>query len=237
MTIAITNSGFPKSATDALEKEGFKTIPLPASKSLDQPMASHPDMLIFVGFDSLVCHRKYYEENKTVIDLIASEGALSLVLSDEEISPKYPLDALFNACIVGNMLLCNTKHISKHIIEIARSRGANIVHVNQGYTKCSTLVVNDNNIITSDRGIHLTAQRADINSLLIEIGGVSLNPFEYGFIGGASGSCGSKIYFCGNLYGHPDKYKICEFITLCGKECVFLPFDELTDTGSMFFIE
>ena len=104
-------------------------------------------------------------------------------------------------------------------------------------SKCSTLIVGENDIITADRGIHRVAQSAGINSLLIGVGNVSLEPYEYGFIGGASGTLGNTVYFCGDLKEHPDKQKIVEFISACGKECVFLPFERLSDMGSILFVE
>ena len=90
--------------------------------------------------------------------------------------------------------------------------------------------------ITADRGIHRAAREAGINSLLIGAGNVSLDPYEYGFIGGATGTFKNKVFFCGDLEEHPDKQKIVEFISACGKECVFLPFERLTDTGSILFV-
>lgn len=236
MVNAIINSNFPKSAIEALNREGFITIPLPSNEKIEFPVSTHPDMIIFVGFGSLVCHRDYYLNNQELIDSLVNIHSLCLLISDEEICSKYPDDAIFNACIVGNTLICNTKHISKLLLEVATTNGANIIHTNQGYTKCSTLIVGENDIITSDCGIHTAAQKAGINSLLIGAGNVSLEPYEYGFIGGATGLYGSKVYFCGNLDKHPDKEKICEFIESRGKECVFLPFDKLSDMGSIIFI-
>ncbi len=235
MVTAIVNSNFPKSATDTLNRNGFITIPLPSNDKIEFPVSTHPDMLVFIGFDAVVCHRDYYNENRSTVDLILGEK--KLILSDEIISKEYPLNAIFNAAIVGKNLLCNTKYISKHILGLAKENNANVIHVNQGYTKCSTLIVGENDIITSDRGIHAAAQASGINSLLICTGKVSLEPYEYGFIGGASGTYGNKVYFCGSLDAHPDKENICEFIAACGKECIFLPFDKLTDTGSILFVE
>ena len=194
-------------------------------------------MILFIGWGNLVCGKEYYEKNSEIIDLITSSASLALVLSEEEITEEYPHDAIFNAALVGNNLFCNTRIISKHILALAQENGANIVHVNQGYTKCSTLVVDRDHIVTADRGIHKAAQAAGVDSLLISSGNVSLEPYEYGFIGGASGETDGTIYLCGSLENHPDGEKISEFIASCGKKCTFLPFDKLTDMGSIMFIK
>lgn len=235
MAKAIVNLAFPENAMADLSRRGFDVIPIPSSKDLVVPMSQHPDMLIFCGFDAVVCQKNYYNENRNTIDLIAN--GKKLIVSDENIGKEYPLDAIFNAAVVGNNLLCNKKYISKHILELTKENGINIIHVNQGYTKCSTLIVNNNDIITSDRGIHAAAQKAGINSLLIGAGNIELLPYEYGFIGGATGMYGNNVYFCGSLNEHPDKEKICEFIRSCGKEFVFLPFEKLSDMGSILFLE
>ena len=237
MSLAIINSAFPEKAIEQLNKYGHKTVFLPPSVALPHPMSTHPDMLVFIGFGALIVHRDYYEENRDIVDAIAKHGGCRLILSDEEIGKEYPRDAIFNAAVVGNVLLCNTKFISKYILELAKKNGASIIHVNQGYTKCSTLIVGENDIITADRGIHRAARETGINSLLIGAGNVSLDPYEYGFIGGATGTFKNKVFFCGDLGEHPDKQKIVEFISACGKECVFLPVERLSDTGSILFVE
>ncbi len=237
MSLAIINSTFPEKAIKMLSLDGHEIIALPPSKALPHPMSTHPDMLLFCGFGAIVCHKDYYEENRTLIDIIVNKSENRLILSDEKIEEEYPRDAIFNAAVVGNNLLCNTRFISRYILELANINGINIIHVNQGYTKCSTLIVGENNIITADRGIHSAAQKAGINSLLIGAGNVSLDPYEYGFIGGATGMLENKVFFCGDLEEHPDKEKIVEFISACGKEGVFLPFERLTDTGSILFIK
>ena len=236
MVKAIVNCKFPDEAVKLLNDYGFDTVSMPEAEYLAEPMSTHPDMLIFIGFGSIVCHEYYYKCNKSLIDSIAHNSSLELIVSCDEISSSYPLDARFNACVVGNSLLCNTKNVSKHILGAATKHGANIIHVNQGYAKCSTLVVDDESIITSDIGIHNAVQGSSINSLLISVGNVALDPYEYGFIGGASGTSHDTIYFCGNLDLHPDYKKIISFISERGKKCVFLPFKKLTDMGSILFI-
>ena len=237
MSLAIINSAFPEKAIEKLNADGHKTVLLPPSSALPLPMSTHPDMLLFIGFGAVIVHKGYYEANGAVIDAVAAHGGLRLIVSDEEIGMKYPRDAKFNATVVGNNLLCNIRSVSRHILELAEENGVNIIHVNQGYTKCSTAVIGENDIITADRGIHRAAQKTGINSLLIGAGNVELLPYEYGFIGGATGTHGKKVYFCGSLDAHPDKDSIVKFVAACGKECVFLPFEILNDMGSILFVD
>ena len=59
-------------------------------------------------------------------------------------------------------------------------------------------------------------------------------PYEYGFIGGATGSDLNNVYFCGELKNHPDSDKIIAFCKKCGKKAVSLSRDRLKDYGTIF---
>lgn len=234
--VVITDSRISIEAVSALEKYGFESILLPPAEYLSPPVASHTDMLIFMGFGRIFCHRRYYDSNSALIDRIASIAGLELSVSDEPTGEKYPLDVLFNACLVGKRLICNKNTVSKLILEAAKAQNCKIINVPQGYTKCSVAVVSDNAIITSDKAIAAACRSADIDVLEISEGHISLPPYNFGFIGGASGICGDKVYFCGSLDTHPDGDNIKEFCNKHKKTAISLTSGELQDAGSLYFI-
>ena len=106
----------------------------------------------------------------------------------------------------------------------------------QGYTKCSVCVVSDNAIITADRAIATACAAVGIDVLTVSEGHISLPPYNFGFIGGASCACGDNVYFCGSLDTHPDGESIKEFCKNHGKLAVSLSDGELQDVGSLFFV-
>ena len=232
----ITDQRIGVDSIAALEKYGFAPILLPPAGFLSAPVASHTDMLIFMGFGRIFCHKTYYESNFALIDRIVALSGLELTLSDEPTDKKYPLDVLFNACLVGKRLICNEKTVSKLILEAAKAQNYEIIHVPQGYTKCSVCKVSESAIITSDKAIAAACASAKIDVLQICEGHISLPPYEYGFIGGASGIWQDKVYFCGSLSAHPDGEKIEEFCKKHDKIAVSLSDGELQDVGSIFFI-
>ena len=234
--IALTDSRANEKSICRLESLGFEVMLMPPSTSLQAAVASHTDMLVFIGFGRLFCHVCYYEANKYLIDSIAQAASLNISLSHEEWSQNYPHDVLFNACLVGNRLICNTKTVSKYILDEARKAGAEIVNVSQGYTKCSICIVSENAVITSDRQIANACKNVGIDVLLISEGHISLPPYDFGFIGGTSGMCGDSVYFCGSLSRHPDKGKINEFCTKHGQKTIPLSDGILQDVGSIMFI-
>ena len=234
--IALIDCRASKISHTSLQKCGFDTFLIPPSPLLQAGVASHTDMLIFIGFGRLFCHASYYESNKDLIEYIAQKGNLNLSLSDEEWSHNYPHDVLFNACLVGNKLICNKKTVSKNILRTAFENNCLIIDVPQGYTKCSICVVSDNAIITADRSIAKACQNSSMDVLLISEGHIYLPPYSFGFIGGTSGLCGDTVFFCGSLEKHPDATKIKAFCQKYGKQTFSLSDDTLLDIGSILFI-
>jgi hypothetical protein len=234
---AVTDERIGESSLTRLINEGFSPILMPPATYLQPAVSAHTDMLIFIGFDRLFCHRRYFESNRELIDKLCRISGKALTLSDEPTGEKYPLDVLFNACIVGKKLICNPKTVSRLILDAAAEQGFETVSVPQGYTKCSVAKVSDGAVITADNAIAEACRAAGIDVLLISEGHISLPPYNFGFIGGASGLCGDKVYFCGSLSSHPDGDRIREFCEKHKKTAISLSSGELQDVGSIYFLE
>ena len=224
-----------ENALSSLKSLGFEPILMPPSPLLQSGVSSHTDMLIFIGFGGIFCHASYYEANKALIDEIA-ENRLEIKVSNEQMSAEYPHDVLFNACILGSRLICNTKTASRLILDAAEENGYEIIHVPQGYTKCSICPIDGNAAITSDIAISKTLTCLGVDVLTVSEGHISLPPYNYGFIGGASGCYIDKVFFCGSLSTHPDGKRISEFCQKHCKDAFDLSDQTLQDVGSLFFI-
>ncbi len=234
--LAITDIRIPHAAKELLGSLGARVISLPPSPALAPPVASHPDMLIFFLGETLLTTRAYYEQNAQLIDEIAAAAEATLLLTDEQISDKYPRDVLLNAAVIGKHILGNERAVSRHILSLADMYGYKFINVKQGYSKCSVVAVSDNALITADRGIAEAAAGAGIDALLIREGYVRLEGYNVGFIGGASGAFDSKVVFCGDIDIHPDVESIRQFCRNHGKEAISLCSGELIDVGTMFFM-
>ena len=225
----------PDDAKRGIRENGFEIIKLPPSPALQPQVASHPDMLVYFG-EKLITSRNYYTIAKTEIDEILRISCKSVEFASEVIKSDYPFDVRFNAFTVGNCLFCSEKGVSVAVTNDAKHRGLEIVYVKQGYAKCSTVVVGENAIITADGGIASAARSRGIDTLVVSAGDVRLDGYDTGFLGGASGTFGDKVFFCGNLGGHPDCVKITEFCEKHGKKVVSLSPSPLFDAGTIFFI-
>lgn len=217
--------------------EGYYIIKLPASSSLPEAISSHPDSLIFRVGNTFVTTCEYCEEAAYVFsDLRELCPEIRLGFVDVTLDNSYPDDAKMNAVVIGKHLVANKKTVAKEILEISEKTGLTPLNVNQGYPNCSILKLNDKNVITADIGIANKLRDLGVNVLLIEPGHISLPPYEYGFIGGASGVCGDKVYFLGNIKLHPDGERMEKFIRDSGLIPVNLSDEPLVDLGGLMFI-
>ncbi|MBQ1956316.1 MAG: hypothetical protein II365_00935 [Clostridia bacterium] len=235
--LAVLDIRTPYPAQKKLESLGIEVILLPPFSLLAEQVASHPDMLLFPFGDKIICHSKYYNEARSEIDKIAKDK--ELILSDEYVSPVYPHDVLFNAAVLGDRyLICNKKRVSSKILDAASEYDLSVIHVNQGYSKCSSCIVSDNALITSDKTIFDSAKKLGADTLFVENKNISLPGYDCGFIGGCSGLCEytNEIFFCGDVGSHPNGDEIISFCKNHGKTPVMLTQERLFDIGSIFFI-
>ena len=213
-----------KGIIDALRQEGFVVKTLAPFSALAEPVSSHADMLLFAVNGKIFKHKSYE------IDDI--ENAINI---EERMGEKYPLDVPLNIALVGKNAFCNTQHASRTVLDYLKSLKISVHHVSQGYAHCSTCIVGDNAIITADASIANAAITVGIDTLKICEGHISLPPYSYGFIGGASGVTESAVYFCGSIKYHPDGERIKEFCEAHGKKAVELINAPLSDVGGILF--
>lgn len=166
-------------------------------------------------------------------DIYICDTGKKLIMQNE-ISNKYPDYLGYNGIFLDRYFIHNLKYTSPVLLDEAERMGLELINVNQGYTKCSCVVVDGRSIITADEGIVKKLYGYDVDVLKIEAGHVRLDGFDYGFIGGASGKVGNCIVFNGDLSTHPDHEIIREFILSKGLEIIDFKGLELYDIGTIF---
>jgi len=194
------------------------------------PLCCHPDMFCFkLANNKWIFYKEAYKTNKKAIDKLN----IDIITVNNPESCEYPRDIGLNAAAVGGCVICNAKYTNEEILK----RANKIIDVKQGYAKCSTCVVGDNAVITSDVSIYGAALKNNIDALLIESGHINLDGYNYGFIGGCSGLTDkNKLAFTGNIALHPDYEAIKNFCGDRGVEIVSLSDEKLYDYGSIFSV-
>lgn len=158
-----------------------------------------------------------------------------VIFCDKKAGKRYPENILLNFLFLDNTLYGKLSAIDKNLLEYCYENCIKTVNVNQGYARCSTLVLNDNAVITSDLSIEKALKNNGVEVLFISSGNIALDGYDYGFIGGASGKIDDNtVVFFGNIENHSDNKSIENF---CNNHnlmikiiCKNMP---LTDIGGM----
>jgi len=173
-------------------------IEIPSYKNLQPPVSGHPDMqLLHIRDDIIVCQPDMPEE---IITELKKTG-FTVFIGEKRLKPDYPLDIAYNVAIVGNIAFHNTKYTDPVLAGILKKSSIRLVHVNQGYTKCSILPVTPESIITADPSIEKAALSEGLDVLkLPPQKNISLPGINYGFIGGTAGFIDANtLAFAGDI--------------------------------------
>lgn len=214
--------------TEVLENFGYTVMRVPSFGALSAPVSFHPDMLFSVLEDgSLLTDRNYFINNGLFFEELQKAG-IKIVTSEKLLSAEYPSDILFDAIKTDKLLVGNLKYTAPELF----SDGVRTVNIKQGYALCSTLLM-ENAAISADAGICKALGENGYTVLKISPGGIALNGYGCGFIGGASAvlnDCKTAVFF-GNLSAHTDGEKIISFCREQGYTVYFDARFPLTDFG------
>jgi len=235
--ICLVDERISQKCERALLLRGARIIKLPAAKGLPAPMASHPDMLLFLHENRIITSAEYCERYPYIFTDIRelSRGA-EFTFTEDSYGDKYPYDAIFNALTVGNRIFLKSDTASGAVISYAKSRGLEIISTKQGYPACTVLAFGGS-AITSDPGMARQLSDSGIKVTLIGNGDIALPPYEYGFIGGAAGVYKKDVYFLGDISSHRDGAKICDAVRDAGFTPISLSDEPLADLGRILFID
>lgn len=220
---------------NSLEDLGLELIPVKPCGSLYEAVSSHPDMLFHDLGEGYLIYAPGADLSE--LDKLKKKG-FTLIEGSSRLTAKYPADICYNAARVGNFVFHNFKYSDRTLLSEIEKRNLTKVQVEQGYTKCSICVVDENSIITADEGIHKAAVNNGICSLLVPPQkNIRLKGLEYGFIGGSSGKVsedGLLIY--GNAENLTEWDKIKSFTEERGVDIVSLGNGDVEDLGSILVI-
>lgn len=220
----LVGEGISVKCEDSLKEMGYTVIKLPKFDRLQDGVASHADMLMFFYDGVLYTHEEYYSRNRAIIDL----ADIKVKTTDEPVSNEYPKDILFNAVMTKEgMLFSKNDSTSLYVTALAKKK----VNVKQGYTACSTCRVDDNNFITTDKGLYKAYTENGKKCLLVGKEDILLPGYDSGFIGGCSVVLEDSVSFFGNIEEHRDYKLIKDFIETTDKKIICLSDEKLTDIG------
>ncbi len=241
MTAFVRSQGLPKNritlaavsyqsfgVRKALGAIGVETIEIKPDLRLPKPVNRHADMTVcpMRGNDIFVLRG-----NRKLHDALCGRGFNALYTQNEP-TDIYPGDVILNCLLLGNTLYCS-KNADGAVTEYAISHGIDICHVNQGYVRCSCCVVDENSVITADKGLAGIFAQNGVDVLLIKPGHIELKGYDTGFIGGCSFKISeSEMLFTGGLSSHPSSNEIKSYLNKKGISAVECDNEFLVDIGS-----
>ena len=210
---------------------GSEIFLLNDSKILPKAVCSHADMLICHLGHEIILSKEVFFDGKSK-DQLHSLG-FKVFEASKKTKKDYPGDINLNVLYTGNVLCHNLNYTDPKITEILKERDIKNVNVKQGYTKCSVAVISHNALITDDARIY-AALNEHFDVLLIEKGDITLENYNYGFIGGCCGLIDrDKIAFTGRYDKLKNKKQIDLFLEKHNVTPVFLTSCDIFDIGSM----
>lgn len=217
--------------SDNLSKLGYEVLKCPPSKNLYQAVCGHPDMLMhIIDSSNIIVHRDMQED---FIETLKSFN-ITVIKSSSSLKDSYPFDIILNSLSISNLFVHYLDYSDKILLDIMK-KSKKLINVKQGYTKCSTAVVSENAVITSDKGIAKALYNENIDVLLLPPGDIELPGLNYGFIGGTCGLIEKNLLaFFGNLDCYAYGKEVMRFLKKYKVEPVFLRKGKLIDRGSIF---
>lgn len=224
---AISNSAVE--AVSELEALGVNCLPVEKNNKSDYEISSHADIeLLHLGKNNFLISGFQQNLKKKLID----EG--SNIIKTVHVCSPYPNDVILNKLIIENKIIGN---FSSCCFD-NNSLNYDLIPVKQGYTKCSSLVVDEASIITDDEGIARLLKNCQFDVLLINKGDIKLSEKHYGFFGGCCCKIDKNlIYFNGNIEKHKSFELIKSFLDKRNIEMVYNTQRALTDFGGTVSIK
>lgn len=225
-TVAISHTA--GESVKKLNNMGIDTIIIPDNPFLPGPVKSHADLqLLHLEYNTIFCQNEHLFSGEL-------KEKFFIHTIKEKAGNKYPDDVRLNCAIIGKKIICNEKTISKDILEYAYTNDYIIINVNQGYSRCSVCILNENAIITDDESIYRASQNFLNDAELISKESIVLKGYNYGFIGGCCGKIDKdKIMFNGRIESHKDYKKIIDILQRNNINAEELDSCPLTDIGGI----
>jgi hypothetical protein len=231
ISVAVVDGRIDKKMEKLLNELHIKLIKTEKIDGVYEAVAYHPDiMLHHLGLNEIIAAPNI--NNKLLYEL--ENNGFHIILGKSELGDKYPNNVAYNAARLGKYLICNLKYTDEILLENAYKHNLIFVNINQGYSKCSICVINENSIITSDKGIYKEVVLKGIDCCLINKGDIALKGMEYGFIGGATGLVShNKLAFFGDISKHSDFKKVNKFLIKHKKKHLNLSENIVNDFGTL----
>ncbi|WP_050356192.1 DUF6873 family GME fold protein [Gottschalkia purinilytica] len=233
--IAIIDGRASSSIVNNLKKRNLEVILTCKCEELYDSISYHPDIVIHpINYNTLMIAPNVFEYYE---DIFSYKG-FKLIKGEKKLLRNYPDNIAYNVARVSKYAIHNIRYTDEKLKFYLEKEGISFINVKQGYSKCSTAIINNNAIITSDVSIYKESKKYNIDVCLIKQGFIELPGLNYGFIGGATGMLSQyEVLFTGNYEEHESKKAIDNFLKKYRLKPIFLSEDKIIDVGSIITLK
>jgi len=212
--------------------EGNICFEVPLNGDVDSKLADHTDLSIFVS-DAIYVAPSIYMPFLNHWNALLEIPNFEVVCGTKHLKNDYPHDIAYNAVQMKHHFFHKLAHTEPKILEAIKG---NRINVKQGYTRCSTLMLTNEAVITEDIALAQIYRNYGYDVLTIEKGYVTLPGYKYGFFGGTGGVVDNLLVLNGSLKHHPDCDTIKGFVNRYDMHIIELHDGPLLDCGSILFL-
>ncbi len=191
-------------------------------------LSGHPDTALFYDGTTLIV------APNTPRKIVAAlrKHHVAYTVGKKPSTAGHPHLAAYNAAGTGALLIHHTPFSEETILQHYRNQ--EIINVTQGYTRCSTLLLDSTHLITSDEGIATRCRKAGKQVCTVSPQEIVLPGLPYGLFGGCCGLSGKTVLIAGSLKYLAEGEKIRHFIADAGFQIRELKEAVPQDLGGIF---
>ncbi len=227
--LIVLDHKMPPEAKHKLREYG-ELLELQTSGITYEAISGHPDVFFHQMEEHLVLAPNLPEKYKAAL----RERNIPFTEGEQDVGEKYPASSAYNAVSIGKLLIHNFRNTDSMITRLADD--ADLIHVDQGYTRCNLLALDEQHFITSDEKIARVLKRFEKDCLYVPPQDILLPGFKHGFFGGCCGLWEDKLFLTGSLREYPEGDKLTAYLEDQGVEILELYPGPLFDVGSILFI-
>lgn len=229
MSLIIIDKKIPKEAKQKLATFG-ELLELETSGITYEAISGHPDIFFSQVNMDVVVAPNLPQKFKNAL----KKHGISSYTGEQCVGIKYPETAIYNVVSTSRFLFHNLKFSDEVVKDLAF--GLDKIHVEQAYTRCNLIALNNESFIVSDLGIEKQLKELNLEVFYVDPSGILLSGFKNGFIGGCAGYYENQLLLIGNLDHYPAGLALRKKLKEWDIELVELYDGPLFDGGSILFL-
>ncbi len=228
--LIIIDSRMPQEAKASLKEVG-EVFELQSKDVVYKSIQGHPDVFLLQMDELVIMAPNAPVELKEAFQ----KHRIPFLRGKNKLGLEFPKTVFYNA-VSTNKYLIHKEGLTDSCV-LHENDKKQFVSVNQAYTRCNLLNLNNECFITSDKGIEKSLSDKGIDIHYFSDEDVLLEGQEHGFIGGAMGVFNHTVYILGHLSFYKEGERLRDLITSKNMKISELYKGPLIDGGGVFFLE